>query len=59
MIRAYGKSWHIIDPTVIPLTIFFNFHASIILIKLKDGHYWHKKDGHKKDESPKCRRNTY
>ena len=48
MIRAYGKLWHIIDPTVIPLTIFFNFHASIILIKLKDGHYWH--DGHKKDE---------
>jgi hypothetical protein len=39
MIRAYGKLWHTIDPIWIPLTIFFNFHASIILIKLKDGHY--------------------
>ena len=41
MIRGWGEPWHNIDPILIPLTIFFNFHATVILIKLKTDHYHH------------------
>ena len=33
MIRHFEKDWHLIDPIVVPFTIFYYFHASVILIK--------------------------